>query len=44
MPRGAVHASHVLPNRIFWEAEQFEISAKCLILLVGVQGFEPWTR
>ena len=34
-------ASHVLPNRVFWEAEQFKIAAKYLTSLVGVQGFEP---
>ena len=37
-------ASHVLPNRDFWEAATGESRTKCLILLVGVQGFEPWTR
>jgi len=39
-----IQASHALPNRRFWEAEAGQTRAKCLILLVGVQGFEPWTR
>ena len=37
-------ASHVLPKRDCWEAWLYLIGAKTLILLVGVQGFEPWTR
>ena len=37
-------ASHVLPNRDFWEAALREIGHKLLKTLVGVQGFEPWTR
>ena len=37
-------ASHVLPNRDFWEAASGESRTKYLISLVGVQGFEPWTR
>ena len=41
-------AAHVLPmcfpNPVFWEAEQFRMAPKYLMLLVGVQGCEPWTR
>src|SRR5262252_6916898 len=42
---GARHsaASHGLPNSIFWEDRQLEISPKSLILLVGAAGFEPAT-
>jgi hypothetical protein len=36
--------SHALPNQIFWEAGICLSSAKCLMTLVGAQGFEPWTR
>ena len=42
--RRILRASHVLPNRDFWEAASAEIGRKCLMSLVGVQGFEPWTR
>src|SRR5215204_4473103 len=37
-------ASHVLPNRDFWEAAFLRLRRKWLISLVGVQRFEPWTR
>src|SRR5258707_15617587 len=36
-------SSHGLPYSIFWEVWLSEISAKCLILLVGAAGFEPAT-
>jgi hypothetical protein len=37
-------ASHVLPNRDFWEAIHDQIYAKSLKSMVGAQGLEPWTR
>jgi ATP-dependent DNA ligase len=40
----APDVSHVLPNRVFWEASLVEMSAKSLISMVGAQGLEPWTR
>ena len=40
----ACFASHVLPNRDFWEAALRGIGTKLLRSLVGVQGFETWTR
>ena len=43
-PQPRPRASHVLPNRDFWEAASGESRPKCLFTLVGVQGFEPWTR
>jgi hypothetical protein len=44
---GLIPASVVTPNATprFFERRQFEIFArKQLILLVGAQGLEPWTR
>jgi hypothetical protein len=34
----------MLPNQHFWEARLYLIRTKYLILQVGVQGLEPWTR
>jgi hypothetical protein len=36
--------AHALSRAKFWEAERRQFAGKLLILLVGAQGLEPWTR
>jgi hypothetical protein len=37
-------ASHPLPSPLFLEATLSDFPDQPLILLVGAQGLEPWTR
>jgi hypothetical protein len=36
--------AQALSRAKFWEADRRQMADKLLILLVGAQGLEPWTR
>jgi hypothetical protein len=36
--------AQALSRAKFWEADRRQFTHKLLILLVGAQGLEPWTR